>query len=418
VQLPGFAPASLRANLGRGGWLRRTALLALIVGGTAEAQEPSSQQALRARVERLEAVAAQTSDPAVQFLLAEAYAEAGDRDGVLRMLHALASRRAHLHPEPGSALARFGSDPEVGALLSAIRSGLLVVRRARVMTILDRPKFVPEGVAYDPGGKRLLIGDMAGREILAVDLNGRVRPFATGLSLRPLGMKVREGRLWVAATNAFWDERPPQAEIWVFDVATRRRVAVHRHPEAKSFNDLDFSPAGDLYVTDSAGGSVFRLKAGDAAMERLLPPGALSYPNGVAVSGDGRSVYVAQGLGPTRIDPITLEYKLLAKPEDLATIGIDGLYWREGALIAVQNAGDAPRLLRLPLDAEGRRITNHEVLEAGGPHLTSPSTATFAADRLYVIANAQVRRLRGDGSIEPSLAPVVVLETPAPHADP
>jgi hypothetical protein len=198
----------------------RTALLALTLGGPATAQEASSQQ-VRARIDQLEAAAAKTSDPAVQFLLAEAYAEAGDRDGALRMLRALEQRRAHLHPEPGSPLARLGSDPEVGAVLGAIRSGLPVVRRARVMTVLDRPKFVPEGVAYDASGKRLFIGDMAGREILAVDLNGRVRPFATGLSLRPLGMKVRQGRLWVAATNAFWDEQPHRAEIWAFDLANR-----------------------------------------------------------------------------------------------------------------------------------------------------------------------------------------------------
>jgi hypothetical protein len=82
----------------------------------------------------------------------------------------------------------------------------------------------------------------------------------------------------------------------------------------------------------------------------------------------------------------------------------------------VQNAGDAPRLLRLPLDAEGRRITGHQVLEAGGPHLTSPQHRRGASDRLYLLANAQVRRLRGDGSIEPPLAPVVVLETPLASA--
>jgi sugar lactone lactonase YvrE len=327
-------------------------------------------------------------------------------------LKALADRRVGVYPEPGSALGKLEAHAEAGPQLARLKAELPVVRRGRVLTVMERPALIPEGIVQDASRQRLLIGDMSNRAILSLDRNGVLRPWVTGLSLRPLGMKIRDGRLWLAATNAFWDEKPHRAELIVLDLATGRRLATFTHPEARSFNDLDFTAAGDLYASDSIGGTVFRLRAGAKSMERLLPPATLNYPNGIAANPDGTAVYVAHGLGPTRIDPGTGTAERLPKPADLPLVAIDGLYWRDGALIAVQSLGAAGRVLRLELDPEGRRIQRSELLEAGGPHLTSPSTAAVGRDRLYVLANAQVRKLKGDGSIEAPLEPAVVLELP------
>jgi hypothetical protein len=277
---------------------------------------------------------------------------------------------------------------------------------------------VPEGLAYDPVRRRLFLGDMAGRLILSVDESGRSRVFASRLALRPLGLKADPGRrrLWAATTNAFSDATDKRGELLLFDLDSGRRLAAYSHPEATSFNDMDVAPNGDLYVTDSAGGSVFRLPAGGSALERLIPARSLSYPNGVAVSGDGRHLFVAQGVGPVRIDLATRQVLMLPRPPGFAALGFDGLYWRGGALIGVQNYATPGRVVRLELSPERDRITAAQLLEAGHPQFAFPTTAAPAPDRLFVLANAQLRQLKDDGTIaDPgALKPIVILELPLP----
>jgi hypothetical protein len=157
---------------------------------------------------------------------------------------------------------------------------------------------------------------------------------------------------------------------------------------------------------------VFRLRG--QAMERVTPANGLGYPNGVAVSGDGRSVFVAQGVNLRRIDVATGEVKRVPGPANLSTLGVDGLYWRDGTLIAVQNAGTPGRVLKLALSPEQDRITGHEVLQAGDPGFDIPTTGALAPGRIFVLANAQIDRLKEDGTLDPTkpLAPIRVLEIP------
>jgi len=158
---------------------------------------------------------------------------------------------------------------------------------------------------------------------------------------------------------------------------------------------------------------VFRLKAGADVLERVTAQGAMAYPNGIAVSDDGRHVFVAQGASLRRVDAATGEVLTLPQPDNLTTLGIDGMYWSGGALIAVQNGGTAGRVLRLELSPARDAIAGFEVLEAGNPHFEIPTTGAPAGNRLFVLANAQLMRMKPDGGVDRArLKPIVVLEVP------
>jgi sugar lactone lactonase YvrE len=220
------------------------------------------------------------------------------------------------------------------------------------------------------------------------------------------------GRLWVATTNAFWDTPKKEAELLALDIKTGRVVARHSHAEAASFNDLDIAPDGAIYVTDSDGGAVFRLPADGSAMQRVTPKGAMGYPNGIAWL-NGR-LYVAQGISLRRVDPATGTVASVRSAPGFPGLGIDGLYAHDGGLIAVQGFGYKGRISRLELSADGTAVTAARLLEAGNPAFDAPTTAAPAGDRLYVLANSQLDRVRPDGTVSaaPALKPIVILELP------
>ena len=367
-----------------------------------------------ARAARYEQLYADTGNEALLWLTAEAYAEAGDRVRATEALRHMVGRGLGFTVTADSPLHKLAGNAEFDAVAAALQREPVAVRAARVAATVAWRGLVPEGIAADPRSGRLYVGDMAGKQILWLRPGGKSRRFATTGRLRPLGMKVDpQGRLlWVAASTAFVAVEPPKSALLAFDLRSGQLARSVTSPELKSINDLAFAPNGDIYATDSLGGALFRLRRGADRLERVTPADVrMSYPNGVAVSGDGQSVYVAQGVALRRVDAATGAVTSLPPPKRLALLSLDGLLWDRGDLIAVQNAG-AMRVLRLQLSADGSRIESHRTIEAGNPDFDLPTTAALLGRRLYVIANSQLQRLGDDGRITPGppLKPVKLLE--------
>lgn len=219
----------------------------------------------------------------------------------------------------------------------------------------------------------------------------------------------KQGLLWVATTSALWDGPAKEAEIAAFELRSGRQVRAVRSPQALSFNDVAIAPNGDLYATDSIGGTVFRAACGGTTLERLVESASFGYPNGLTVSGDGRWLYIAQGISLRRIDLQTREISRVSKSPNLSLAGIDGLYWSNGDLIAVQN-GAADRVLRLRLNSAGDTIVSHVLLDGRDARLDTPTTAAIGRGRIYLLANAQVSKLKPDGSVD------AALKTPDPNS--
>lgn len=377
----------------------------------------AAQTPLAERIARYEALYARTGDPSLLWLTAEGHASAGDKTRAIAALETLSHARQDFTPDASRAFDKFRGDPGYEAVRERIRRGLAVARRGRVAFSVDRPDVVPEGVAYDPATRRLFMGDGHRPRVLTIDSRGRSQRFGEALAYPALGMTVdaRRGRLWVATTNAFWAEgADKRAEIVGLALRTGAVEARYSHPEARSFNDLTLTPDGDLFVTDTEGGAVFRLPAGALALERVTPVGALNFPNGIAATDDGRSVFIAQGLNLKRLDRPSGEIADVAHPRGFGMLGIDGLYWRDGALIGVQNVGRLGRVVRLRLNPARDAVEAAEVLAAGDPVFDEPTTAALAPDRMYLLASPQLGRLVRPGQLDPARAakPIVIIELP------
>ena len=149
----------------------------------------------------------------------------------------------------------------------------------------------PESVAYDPVNQVLYVSSVNGPPtakdgngfISRLSLDGKMLDpeWITGLN-GPKGMAVAGGKLYVSDIDTL-------VEI---DIA--RGAISRRYPaaEGKFFNDVDATPDGTVYVSDTATQTLYRLK--DGHFEAWLTSPELNGPNGVRVV-DGRVLVASMG---------------------------------------------------------------------------------------------------------------------------
>lgn len=351
---------------------------------------------------------------------AGASARSGDRPRALELLERLAAQKPGW--VPGAAFASLRGDPRFERVARTLAEQNPRAHAAAVAFTISEKDVIPEGVAYDPASRTLFLGSIHQRKVIAVAPDGThrdlTRPGQDGLR-SALGMKVDGGRLWVAS-GAESGEGAGGAALHAFDVGTGRTVERYElAAEAGSggkhlFNDL-VVVRGDVYVTDSEAGSVYRLDRTRKELRELVPAGTFVYPNGIAADPEGTRLFVASwGPGVSVVDLATRGVTQLGYAEGAAPAGIDGLSFVAGTLVGVQNEIEPARVTRFVLDAARTTVVRAEVLEAAHPAFDIPTTGVVVGHDLLLLANSQLDRERQGVIVRPT-DPVRVLRLPLPR---
>lgn len=156
--------------------------------------------------------------------------------------------------------------------------------------------------------------------------------------------------------------------------------------------DMCVTTDGTVYVTDSIGGGVYRLRGAlqTATLEKIAE--GLFSPQTPVLARDGRRLFVADyTMGIAVIDlPRPGEMgrvNYLHHPESIADVEIDGLYRDGDSLIAIQNGTQPIRILRLQMDPAETKITAASVIEQGSPRMGDPTHAVLVNGWFYISAN-------------------------------
>jgi sugar lactone lactonase YvrE len=295
-----------------------------------------------------------------------------------------------------------------------------------VFQIAD-PRFVAEGMAFDPSTRRLFVSSTYLRKVIARAPDGSVVDFVPsgdhGL-LQVLGMKadVARGRL-VVLTGAddpkYVGARPEEHNrtgVFAYELATGRFLSATWLGEAGDhlFNDLVIAPDGTIYITDSTAGRLYRFAAGK--LEALTPEGGLLYPNGVDLDSSRGLLYVADVRGVFVLDLSTRQLSRVAVGRGASAVSIDGLYFHRGWLVGVQNDVSPDRVAAFRLSADGRSIVSSKVLERADPRLDGPTEGVVVGDDLYFVANSNARFVDDTATVAADAAhhPVSVLKLRLP----
>ncbi|HKR85764.1 MAG TPA: hypothetical protein VJS37_16515, partial [Terriglobales bacterium] len=375
-------------------------------GSPASADESPVRQEIRT----IEKLLPQLPDRApALFQLARYYAHLGDLKKGMSLLRECMSLHEGFNPESDPAFDRLKSDPEFKSLVEQVRREFPPVHRARLAFTIPQNDLIPEGLAVDPRRHFFYLGSLSRRKIIKISRTGKVSEFvpAGRYKLQSIcGIKVdrHNGEVWA---NTCSDDGKG-AELLHFDINGKLLERFSQStPGPHLFNDLVLRNGDEIYLTDSLAQQALRFDRKTHVFAALPVPRPLYYPNGIALSGDGNLLYVADAFGVIEYD-LRRQKALEVDPGASNTLsGFDGLYWYRGSLVGIQNSMGMPRVTRFQLSADGSRVTSTIILEYRSDYVQLPTTGAIDGDRFYFMANTQIDNWKNGQIVDPKkLKPV------------
>ncbi|MEQ8207696.1 MAG: SMP-30/gluconolactonase/LRE family protein, partial [Woeseia sp.] len=295
-------------------------------------------------------------------------------------------------------LASLADDPRFQELVARTAVNTRPVSNSRHNFTLSRLDLLPEGIAWDPAGKRFFLGSMRSGEIFTTDSNGQHTLFATVAKDGPLsaiGMTVDTARnlLWVIGTGTnlledFASDAPVISGVFAFALDSGElQNAYTRDDVGFGFNDVTLAPNGDVYLSGAVLGFV-PATGGDLTILETSEP--VFGSNGIVVTPDGKTLITSSypaGVAVIRISDAQTTF--LQAPEDVPLYGIDGLYLYKGDLIAVQHGARPWRLMRYSLNDTLSQITAARTIEFANKKVTA-TTGAIVGNEIHYIGQGSV----------------------------
>jgi sugar lactone lactonase YvrE len=297
------------------------------------------------------------------------------------------------------------------------------VNRGRIAFVVPQKDLLAESVAYDSVTGSFFIGSTRHGNVTRIS-GGQTSAFIpTGRDgmWMVIGIKADAARrnLWVNTSGGanFVNHQAAdagKAALYRFDLdnGLMRKRYVPQDSGRHFFNDAVVADDGQVYVTDMLAGAVYRVSRSDS-LELWSRSELLQRPNGIALSSDQRTLFVAVSGGIVAMDTRDRAAVRLTAADGMRVAGIDGLYAVAGGLVTVQ--GGSQNLVQfLALDSARMAITSARTLEAHHPMMMNPTTGVIVGGEIFVIANSQFSSFESDGRLYPParLFETVVLGIP------
>jgi hypothetical protein len=280
-------------------------------------------------------------------------------------------------------------------------SGVLAAVPARVQLV--------ESVWRDPSSGDLFVTSVVSRALHVRRGEGEWQPIvlADAGSLSGMAPDPLSELLWVG--SGVFDQTPGPASAFRGLIAihpatgqeTRRLAA----PAGASPSDLAVAGDGTVYASDPLTGAIYVGRPGAGALEILVAPGTFRSPQGLVPWKDGLLVSdYAYGLA--FVDRGGRAWRVAAELP-LLLDGIDGIWRRGEAIVAVQNGARPMRIIELTLSPEGKRIRGARVLERAHPGWTEPVGGNISNGELVYVATGQWDRFGKGGAPAGERAPTL-----------
>jgi sugar lactone lactonase YvrE len=394
----------------------------LISAGAAQCK-PDRSTALEEEIVRFERqLETNPRDAALAYNLAADYAAQCDAGRALKLLDKVAGLPGGLDPGAYRGFAFLHDSAQFRAIVAKIRAtNLPRIQSKRAFTIKEADLF-PEGMAYAQFNHRVYAGSVK-RKIVWPDESGELRELAKpaegGLGY-VAGLHIDEQRKQLWAVSSFFGAAPRPADmiagLFQYDLISGKLLKIYKASDgAGGLNDVTVASAtGDAYTTNTEQGAVYVARSGDHDLQMFLPPGSVPGANGIALSEDEKTLFVAGDFAITWVDLKSKSHGVLAVPPGVIDASIDGLYFYRQSLVGIQNGIHPGRVVRFYLDPELKKITCGEVLETYNPVFENPTTGSLDGDSLLFMANTQLHKWTPNQAMPPpgSLQEIQILRLP------
>lgn len=337
--------------------------------------------------------------PGVAYHLARAEARLGHTAEALVLLDHYASSGMARDVAADSAFVSLFADTTFQRLAAVAKGNRRAVGVSTRLHVFSANDLLIEDVAHDPKTAEYFVTSVTSGAVLRV-IPGRGEQRIDALSpgnaaAFAVGLDAQRRWLWVsyAATptcRGYVIADSGRSWLQAYDLGSGRIVRTLEVPRdglPHVLGDLTVTAKGEVFVTDSRQGGLYRVAPGGRALEPWFTADELRGAQAPALSSDGKRVYVAQyGVGISAVDVATRAIRRLTFTPGVAVQGIDGLYVLDArTLLAVQNGTDPQRLVRLRLDASGTHVEGWEAIEQGTAGFAEPNHGVRVGDDLVFI---------------------------------
>ncbi|HSH27824.1 MAG TPA: hypothetical protein VK972_08705, partial [Wenzhouxiangella sp.] len=267
---------------------------------------------------------------------------------------------------------------------------------------LDSEYAMPEAMAYDEGSDRVIVGTIRDGLILASSDGERWETLASAKDLPELqgvfdlAVDAERGHLWAASGNVLYFEGEAREDgvtssLLRLNLKTgelEREYTIGGGGGRNLLGSLALAEDGTVFAADTRSPVIFRLEPGGETLEPYFGHPGFTSLRGMALNEDGSLLYVADyGLGIFVIDATGGQQAWqLAVPETFNAGGIDGLFWWDDHLVAIQNAITPQRVVRLALGGDGLGVTAVAPLAAAVEEFETPTFGAMDGRNLYFFA--------------------------------
>jgi hypothetical protein len=331
---------------------------------------------------------------AALYFLAASRQHLGESLEALKLLKECIALGEGFDPSGGPEYAGLRGSHEFTELVEKVHRDFPVEAHARLMLLTEEKNLIPEGLAWDPNRKVFYLSSLAQKKIVQITLDSHTSDFVPAgrdhlLPVLGIRLDPRDATVWANTADDIG-----KTELVHFDSAGKLLDRFTIHDGAKrEFNDLIIRQNGEILLTDSFDNKVFRFDAASKTFSQLPVHRELLYPNGIALSGDDKILYVADAIGIIRIDLETSSSRDVRPGPHSTLAGADGLYWYNGSLIAIQNGIGSPRIAAFKLSGDGTLVTKTTILENRSSFTSLPTTGAIRGSDFYFISNSHMDNL-------------------------
>ncbi|QOC22140.1 hypothetical protein IC757_14105 [Wenzhouxiangella sp. AB-CW3] len=279
---------------------------------------------------------------------------------------------------------------------------------------VDSEVLMPEALAWDAASERMFLGTVRDGRILVSDDGERWEDFARPDEVAELQavfdlvVDAERNALWVATGRVpqFQGEAREdgvRSSLLRFDLESGELDAEFPLSSGSGRNllgNLALAGNGNLYAADTVAPMVYRFENDDDGLQPFFGHQNFTSLRGLAVDDEDRLLYLADyelGIFVVNLDGEEGAWKL-AVPETLNEGGIDGLYFWDGHLVAIQNGVSPQRVVRLELGSDGLGVTAVAPIAAAAPEFDTPTFGVMDGQYLYFLAVSHWQYVDGEGN--------------------
>ncbi len=265
---------------------------------------------------------------------------------------------------------------------------------------------IAEGISWDKKSGNFYIGSIHKNKIVQISPSGKNSDFVKskqdGLG-QVLGLHIDSKRrhLWACSNEAEF-LKGGKSSVHQYDLHSGNLIQKYEYREKDEihlFNDIIVLESGEVYLTDSDSGAIFKIDPSKNSIEPFLKSDLLIYCNGITSSLNEQNLIVSTARGIVSVNLHSKEIKRM----NLNYLSVaDGLYKYKQSLIAIQNVFFPVSIVQFQMDNDFHTLEKAHSLLVDHPLFDIPTTGVIADDWFYFIANSQLGNRRENKIIDPS----------------